>query len=213
MRAYLERGRGVRAGLALVVACGALAPFGCLSQRSVPRTIYYTLSPTGAPAAPLPGPVRVGSFSADEPYASVRLAYRSSPYRIEYYNFHRWAGSPASLVSGALRDFMARAPAVEDGPPLLITGHLRRLEELDLPEMWEGAVEFDVRVERGGVPWFERAYGECVAASARNPEAVVAAMSRALTKILEDLAADLSAPPGADVAPARPGCEPFPHPR
>lgn len=188
-----KAGRNVRAGLALVVACVALAPLGCLTRRSAPKAIYYTLTSTGTPAVALPGPVRVGSFSADEPYASTRLAYRSSPYRIEYYNFHRWAGSPASLVSAALRDFMARAPAVEDGPPLLVTGNLRQLEELDLSEAWKGAIAVDVRVERDGVPWLQRSYEETETAAARNPEAVVAAMSNALTRIMERLAADLSA--------------------
>jgi len=192
-----RRGRRVRAGLAVFAACAALAPLGCLGERVVPRIVYYTLTPAGAPEAPLPGPVRVGGFSADEPYASVRLAYRSSPYRLEYYSFHRWAGAPTGLLAAALRDFMARAPAVEDGPPLRITGHLRRLEELDSPDEWKGVIAFDVRVERGGVLWLERSYEQSQTATARDPEAVVSAMSDALTRILERLAADLHATSGS----------------
>ena len=195
MRRRRSARRHLPTGLAVAAACVALAPLGCLTGRSVPNTVYYTLTPGGAPAAALPGPVRVGNFSADEPYASARMAYRSSPYRLEYYNFHRWAGSPPSLVAAALRDFMARAPAVKDGPPLLITGNLRRLEELDEPEVWKGLVAMDIRVERGGVVWLERSYEESEIASAKNPEAVAAALSEALTRILERLATDLSGAP------------------
>lgn len=118
--------------------------------------------------------------------------------RLEYYNFHRWAGSPTGLISAALRDYFARAPAVRNGAPLLITGHLRRLEELDLPEAWRGVIAFDVRVERGGTSWLECSYEESELASAKKPEAVVAAMSDALTRILERLTADLSTRQGAE---------------
>lgn len=159
--------------------------------------VYYTLAVSGAPPRALPGPVQVGGFTTDAAYATPRLAYRSSPYRLQYYVFHRWAaGSPQRAVEAALGEYLSRAPAAGTGPPIRIGGDIRRIEELDEPGGRHGVLAIEFRVERQGEPWLERSYQDSEPAEADTPEAVVAALSRALGRILARLMDDLASAPG-----------------
>jgi ABC-type uncharacterized transport system auxiliary subunit len=180
---------------ALVLATSVL---GCSLFRAQPHVRYYTLTLAGAPATPLEAPVTVGFFTADEPYANARLAYRSSPYRLDYYTYHRWAADPRSLVRTAIRDYFDRA-TTGSGTPFEIEGNLRRFEEVDDPAGWQGALALDVKVAHGGAIVLQHAYSETEPAEARSAEAVAAALSRALQRVLDQVAAALahSSPTGA----------------
>src|SRR4051794_23057048 len=87
-RASTVRFAARRRATAAALACGALA--ACSFSRPTPETRYYTLTVPGRPATHLDGAVKVGIFTADQPYATERFAYRSSPYALEYYTYHRW---------------------------------------------------------------------------------------------------------------------------
>ena len=172
---------------------------GCFLRQSPPRMRYYTLTPPGRPVTTLPGPVHVAVFTADEPYTSARLAYRSSPYRLSYYGYHRWAAGPRSLVANAVRDYLRQAVTEETPPPFEVTGHILRLEEVDESTGWYGVLAIDLRIRRGGRVLVDGTYAESEAATAHNPEAVVAALSRALGRILDRALSELQ--PAAAPAP------------
>ena len=176
---------------ALLLATTAL---GCSLFRATPHVRYYTLTLTGAPPTPLEAPVTVGFFTADEPYTTARLAYRSSPYRLDYYTYHRWAADPRALVRTAIRDYFERATTTA-GTPFEIEGNVRRLEETDDPAGWQGALALDIKVAHGGAIVLQHAYSETEPAEARNAEAVAAALSRALKRMLDQVAADLARVP------------------
>jgi ABC-type uncharacterized transport system auxiliary subunit len=176
---------------ALGLALGVLA--GCGLVRKVPPVRYYTLAVTAPPAARLAGPVRVGIFTADQPYATERIAYRSSRYRLDYYTYHRWAADPRNLLRDAIRDYLEAAATAGSGPPLEVEGHIRRLEEVDDADGWSAALTLDLKITRGGAILLERSYTETEPAADRRPEAVAAALSRALQRILDHALADLPA--------------------
>ena len=199
MRTFHVR-RGRRASTLATLATLALA--GCALFRSTPQVRSYTLALVGEPPARLAAPVRIGVFTIDQPYATERLAYRTSPYRLDYYTYHRWAADPRQLVQAAARDYLERAVtsghgAETAGTPFEITGHIRRIEEIDTPAAWQGALVLDLRVERGGTLLLARSYAETEPAEARNPEAVAAALSRALARILDSVVTELTAPGAA----------------
>jgi ABC-type uncharacterized transport system auxiliary subunit len=176
-----------------VVLC-ALATSGCSLTRSVPPIHYYTLAVPGPPPARLPGPVEIGRFTADPPYATARLAYRVSPYRLDYYVYHRWAADPPRLLAITVRDYFADAGA--PGEPLIVSAHLRRLEEVDAAEAWRGELAVDVTVDRGGRTLLARSFTASEPAEHHTPEAVVAALSRALARVLAELTRTLAASAG-----------------
>jgi uncharacterized lipoprotein YmbA len=182
--------RAVRT-LAVIVAVGLIAT-ACASVRTSPEIRYYVLAVTNDNARALPAPVRVDVFSIDDPYATRQLAYRASPYRLAYYNYHRWAGSPEGVVAAAVRDYLEQGGAEVEGAPFEISARVRRLEEVDDDEGWSGALTIDFTVHQAGALVLERAYSETEPAAERNPEAVVAALSRALNTILHTLVGDLA---------------------
>ena len=178
----------------VLVACAALVLAGC--ARRTPELRYYTLAVPGAPARALDAPVRVGPFSADPPYTTARLAYRTSPYRLDYYVYHRWAADPRQVVASAVRDYLEQPTRDPRGEPFEVQGHVRRLEEVDEADGRSGAVALDLRVERGGRLVLERSYAATEPAEGRGPEATTAALSRALGRILDRLTADLAGATG-----------------
>jgi ABC-type uncharacterized transport system auxiliary subunit len=198
----VRRRRDVRWAL---VACATLVAAGCSLARRTPEPRYYTLAVPGAPVAHLPAPVRVGVFTRDQPYATARLAYRTSPYRLNYYTYHRWAADPALVVAAAVRDYLERAGGADGAPPFVIEGHLRRLEEVDAAGSRQGALTLDVRVMRDGQVVLERSYTETEPADAETTEAVAAALSRALGRVLDRVAGELA---GGVEAEAQPGQAP-----
>lgn len=171
----------------LVLAAVALA--GCSLGRTLPHIRYYTLAIPAAPATRLDAPVHVGAITSDQPYATERVAYRSSPYQLDYYTYHRWAADPRELVRTVMRDYFERAGGT-GGVPFEIQGNIRRLEEVDDPAGWRGALELDVRVTRGGAVLVERTFSETEPAESRRPEAIAAALSRALQRILDQVLAE-----------------------
>ena len=197
-RVHRDPSASLRLTLAAIVA---LALAGCALVRETPQVHSYTLALAGKPPVCLTVPVRIGAFTVDQPYATERLAYRTSPYRLDYYTYHRWAADPRQLVQATARDYLERAAAPSEcrgettGAPLEISGHIRRIEELDAPTGWQGVLAVDLRVERTGALVLARSYAETEPAEARNPEAVAAALSRALARILDGVVAELSGQP------------------
>lgn len=186
----------MRRRAALVVLSVVLG--ACAFARRPPAMRYYTLAVPGAPQGNLPAPIVVGAFTADDAYGTARLAYRTSPYRLDYYVYHRWAADPRRVLETAVRDYLERARSGTDGAPLDLTGHVRRLEELDTGKGCTAVLELEVRIERAGRVLLARPYADSEPAEACRPEAVVAALSRALGRILDRGIADLdpAAPPG-----------------
>ncbi len=193
------------AAAASVLACGALA--ACSFARPTLETRYYTLTVPGEPPVRLASAVHIGNVTADQPYAGERLAYRSSPYLLDYYTYHRWAGNPRTIVAAAIRDYLERAASPGGTPPLEVEGHIRRIEEVDETDRWYGALAIDLVVSRGGTVLLQRSYAEREPAEKRNPEAVAAALSRALGRILDQMLRELpttatTSPPNAGETPA-----------
>ncbi len=203
----MTRRRALRITLVACALVGGAA--GCLSPRSMPAMVYYTLAPPGEPSARLPGPARVERFEVDAAYSPVRLAHRGSPYRLEYYTFHRWAGTPQDAVTGAVRDYLGRAaaPNEADEAPLTISGAVRVLEERAEPGGRSGVLAIDFDVHRGGVLVLERGYQESEPAEGATPEATVAALSRALARMLDHLVEDVRQAEAATAGGAAPSAD------
>jgi uncharacterized lipoprotein YmbA len=179
----------VSAAVALLV----LTIAGCAAPSRAPRIAYYTLAVPGEPPRALPDGVEMGAFTASDVYATPRLAYRTSPFRIQYYVFHRWAaGSPEEEVPAAILDYLGPEVGAPGDSAIEIEGHIRRIEEVDDGAERRGVVSLELTARRGDRKLLERSYEESAPAGEGTPEAVVAAMSRALGSILDRFVADLA---------------------
>jgi len=178
---------------AAALVLGAVLAGCALTGKPPPAIQYYVLSVPGTPQTPLPGPVEVHRFTADQPFATERIAYRSSPYRIDYYVYNRWAADPRSMVASAVRDYLDRQPRSTDAAPFVVSGHVRRLEEVDEGKGRRGTVAVDLKIERDGQVLLEHDYSETEPSESETIEGVVAALSRALGRILDQAAGDVAA--------------------
>jgi ABC-type uncharacterized transport system auxiliary subunit len=87
--------------ISLVVALFWLA--GC--GASVPPTHYYTFHPDPS-LPPLqtetghdPAVLGLETFEADVPYQQDKIVFRTSPYEVNFYEYHKWLHLPEDLVT------------------------------------------------------------------------------------------------------------------
>ena len=127
----------------------------------------------------LPYDVEVARFRAAFRLGQDRLVYMPSPYHVDYYDFHRWAGYPADMVTSALISSLKHASvfrsvsAVRSGakPDYILRGEIENLEERDSSGtvtarvsitleaidaqshaiVWSGAADYSKQVAAGSV--------------------------------------------------------------
>jgi len=164
---------------------------GCFGKQA-PQIRYYTVA-VSARDAHLPFAVRVGAFGAAPPYRSTRIALRRSRYRLDYYDFNRWAANPQSLLAAAVQNYFDRIGAPNAPNPITVSGRIDRLEAVAHEDGLRAvaAITFDAQGHDG--PHLQRSYVEKVPVDGEEPEDVVSALSTALDRVLARFAADLAA--------------------
>ncbi len=210
-RLFWKDGRAVCVALSPPLLCGLLMcglP-GCSLTQPAPSVQYYVLAlpQLPEPSSPASPTLVVHAFRAHDPYDQQRLVYRSSPYQLDFYTYHRWASAPAAQVTDWTRRYLRSSglfakvfPTPEGDADYVLGGTLRHIEELDRDETWEAALEIEVwltRPPQRTPVWFE-SYAVTHQAAKRNPAAVAEAMSHNLGVILHRLAADLRPLVGAE---------------
>lgn len=74
---------------------------GC---TNVPFTHYYTFQPTiesarQTGARTYPVILGIETYEADIPYQQDKIVFRTSPYEVNFYEYHRWLRPPTELVT------------------------------------------------------------------------------------------------------------------
>jgi ABC-type uncharacterized transport system auxiliary subunit len=171
---------------------GALLAGGCFGGRRAPQIRYYTVA-LDVKGSPLPFAVRVGAFGAAPPYRSTRIALRRSRFRLDYYDFNRWAANPQSLLAAAVQNYFDRLGTSRDAEPIEVGGRIDRLEAVVLKGGLRAVTAITFEAKRDDQVLFQRSYIEKVPVEGEEPEDVVAALSQGLDRILDRLAVDLAA--------------------
>lgn len=193
---------GARLVWSVVVIWGVVTS-GCSLTRERPAVRYYSLSL----ALPEPPPgggklsLVVRPFTARNPYDQNYIVYRQSPYQVDFYNYHRWAATPAQQVTDWTRRYLRHSgvfatvfPTADANADLALGGVVRQFEEIDQEHAWEAALSVDFWLTRGDqrTPLWFQSYTATRQAARRNPAAIAEAMSRNLETILRQLTADLA---------------------
>ena len=169
--------------LALVACAGKL-----------PATRYYQLAtpPTHASGDGSVALV-VESLDTDNAYDDDRIVYRLTPYRLDYYDYHRWSAPPGVLIGNYLEaeaEASGRFSAVtrESNPQAAVTlgGRVVAIEEVDKSKTaWLGHVVVELRLTdtaTGEVVWTKQ-FDETEPVVPQTPEGLAAALSKALDRI------------------------------
>ncbi len=184
--------------LALILAI--VAPLtGCGGKLRYPS--YYTLN--------LPAPPDPPAAQADRTSIAVRefqspgylrqgpIVYRATPEEVGFYEYHRWAVDPRTLVTSAVVEHLRAGGqftmvSMYDGRPnndYVFSGKLEKLEEVD----YESGVKVEVamsaqitRVATGATVWSD-AVSETRPVPERNVPGVVSQMNRTMELAINKL--------------------------
>lgn len=182
----------------------SLIASGCSLTRPSPAVQHYVLAVTLPEKAThthtTSETLVVRPFTARDPYNQERLVYRSSPYQLDFYQYHRWASSPAQQITDWTRQYLRRAglfakvfPSPQGDANLTLSGAIRQIEEVDHNQTWEAILSIDVWLTRPRQrsPFWFQSYTVSRQAARRNPTAIAEALSHNLAAILHQLATDL----------------------
>lgn len=169
----------------------ALLLAGCAGK--VPETRYYQLAVPDAPgAAHSPVKIVLEPFTAESAYDDERIVYRTNPYRLDYYQYHRWSASPGVIVGNYLEEALEKTGKfevvreLEEGAPVVLAGRVLALEEVDTsPKQWTGRVVVELRLsdaKSGATVWSAQLEEREVLAK-QSPEGLARALSTALGRI------------------------------
>lgn len=170
---------------------------------------YYTLNLPAPPDPPAPESVRnsiaVREFQSPGYLRQGPIVYRKTPEEIGFYEYHRWAADPRTLVTSAVADHLRAsgqfsAVSMYNGRPdinFVFSGKLEKLEEVD----YESGVKVEValsaritKVATGATVW-SNAVSETGPVSQRNVRGVVSEINRtvdlAINKLLSTVPASL----------------------
>ncbi|MGE0548155.1 MAG: ABC-type transport auxiliary lipoprotein family protein [Kofleriaceae bacterium] len=186
-----------RYSLTAFITFGALLLLGVTSPGcggSVPATRYYQL----APPAATPGGrgdlvIAIEPFETDPGYDDERIVYRTTPYRLDYYQYHRWSASPSVMVASFLEQALERAgrfrAVVRDATeqsPLVIRGRVLAIEEVDrsaTSRVGRIVVELSLVDSRTGSTLWSEQFEEAEPVAQRTPEGLAKALSVAMGRI------------------------------
>jgi ABC-type uncharacterized transport system auxiliary subunit len=186
------------------LACIALLLAACAGKT--PETRFYQLAaPDQTTATNTAGvTLAIEPLDTDPAYDDERMVYRLTPYRLDYYNYHRWSSTPGTLIadflehsfesSGRFRTVTRDASSA----PVSLGGRVVAIEEVDKSKTsWVGRIVVELRVTEaatGNVLWTEQ-YEENEPVKQQTPEGLAAALSTALRRI-----SDRALPIVADLA-------------
>jgi ABC-type uncharacterized transport system auxiliary subunit len=162
---------------------------------------YYTLNLPAPPDPPAAENVRtsiaVREFQSPNYLRQGPIVYRTTPEEIGFYEYHRWAMDPRTLVTSAVVDHLRAGGqfsmvSLYDGRPnndYVFSGRLEKLEEVD----YESGVKVEVaisaqitRVATGATVW-SNAVSETRPVSQRNVTGIVSQMNRTMDLAINEL--------------------------
>lgn len=186
--------------IAIAVLAAAAACSGTL-----PATRYYQLAAPSGTTAQGELTLVLEPFDTDAGYDDERMVYRTTPYRLDYYQYHRWSAAPGVMIGNFLEQALERSgkfrAVVRDhvaDAPVILGGRVVAIEEVDTDRKhWNGRLVVELRLadaRTGDVVWSQQ-YEETEPLRAQSPEGLARALSVALGRI-----SDRAAPVIADLA-------------
>ncbi len=175
----------------VILVLAALAVPGCGGK--IPETRYYQLAPPALTTTERGDVVLVlETLQTDPAYDDERIVYRANPYRLDYYNYHRWSAAPGTLVGNYLETAFERTgkfrSVVRELAPnasVILGGRVVAIEEVDSTPAWTGriVVELTLTDARTGEALWSEQLEETQPLPTRTPEGLARALSIAMNRI------------------------------
>lgn len=193
----------------ILLLCFSLPLAGCLKLKQPKSKItYYTLEydpPITGNYQTLPHVIRVQPFSVSPMYNSNRIIFRDSSYKRQAYTYYKWRANPAEFVTYFLsRDlqrsglFKAVLPKDSSIPPsYLVEGTVDDFLEMDRDSTWEAVLSVSIvfmdenKTDISRKILYQKTYHASKPCRQKNPRALAAAMSLAMSEISGKIINDL----------------------
>lgn len=169
------------------VLCALLA---AACAGTVPDTRYYQLAPPAAAARSGELVIVLEPLATEAAYEDERIVYRTGPFRLDYYQYHRWSATPGVMIAGYLEQALEGSGRVRAvvrelaaGAAAVLGGRVIAIEELDAE--WRGRIILELTLadaRSGAVVWSEQ-FSETEPLRARTPEDLARALSAAMARI------------------------------
>lgn len=133
----------------------------------------------------------IEDFSTSPAYDEQRIVYRESPYRFDYYHYHRWSAPPGLQAADVMRQVYQATGAFEavvgysSTADVVLTGRVVAYEEVDHADEWQARVSLDLQLRdamSGRMIWSDR-IEQLATLDKQTPNGLAAAMSKAMTRI------------------------------
>ncbi len=161
----------------------------------LPETRFYQLAV--APSSGQGGggaSLVVEPLATDPAYDDERIVYRTTPYRLDYYQYHRWSAPPGAMVGNYLEQalentgkFRSVVRELSPDAPAVLGGRVLAIEEIDTSKSsWRGRIVIELTLtdtHTGALLWTEQ-FDETEPLSAQTPEGLAKALSAAMARIV-----------------------------
>lgn len=190
------------------IAC-ALVLIAAACGGKVPATRYYQLAAPAAEAGARGDLTLVlEPLTTEAGYDDERIVYRTTPFRMDYYQYHRWSAAPGVMIGNYLEQALERGGRFRavvreqtDQTQVVLGGRVVAIEEIDTSKTsWTGRLVLELTLsdpKTGAMLWTEQ-FEEREPLAEQTPEGLAQALSRALGRI-----ADKAGPAIADLAQGR----------
>jgi acetolactate synthase-1/2/3 large subunit len=140
--------------LAVVISLAVAACGGKL-----PDTHYYQLAAPESKAGSGDNLLVLDTLTTDAAYDDDRIVYRTTPFRLDYYQYQRWSSTPGLMVGNYLEQaletsgkFRAVMRELTPDAPVVLAGRVVAIEEVDRSNtLWVGRIALElVIVDDGG---------------------------------------------------------------
>jgi len=182
---------------------GILAIAAAACGGHIPETRYYQLAPpAGAPRTG--GPLLVVEpLTTEGAYDDDRIVYRTSPYRLDYYQYHRWSAAPGTLIGNYLEQALEHTGKfggvlreLDPNAAVVLGGRVIAIEEVDESrDRWRGHIALELKLtdaRTSEVLWTGR-FDESEPLATQSPEGLARALSAAMTRIVARAAPTIAA--------------------
>jgi ABC-type uncharacterized transport system auxiliary subunit len=202
-----DPGRAAAALIALALAaCGGKLAETRYYQLAAPEASRRAPEPRAAMTSagkPRGGEVLVVQpLTTDAGYDDERIVYRTPPFRVDYYQYHRWTSAPGVMVGNYLERALEnsgqfRAVVREPTPdaPVVLSGRVLAIEEIDRSKVeWVGRIALELTLtdaRTGALLWTDQ-LDETEPLRQQSPEGLAAALSIAMSRIVAQVVPTIS---------------------
>jgi len=170
----------------------ALAACACAGK--LPETRYYQLATAGPRVRGGDDLLVLDALTTDPAYDDERIVYRTTPFRVDYYQYHHWSATPGAMVGNYLEQalehsgkFRAVLRELVPDAPVVLGGRVIAIEEVDRSRTeWLGRIVLELVLtdtRTGAALWTDQ-LEETEPLRQQTPEGLAAALSIAMSRIV-----------------------------